>query len=161
MLLLSDAKQMDFVVLGLRGGRIRLSADLGKGPASVLSTVVNDGHWHSVSQSPEGCLQGPEPDQDLNPALSVCLSGECRGEPEVRVPDGGRLPSHHRLNQREPHGRGQDAVPRRVTCRCEQPEDRCKSPHDITHILHQSRASRVEICPETCKRQPSSSVGDK
>ncbi|PWA15691.1 hypothetical protein CCH79_00019580 [Gambusia affinis] len=49
MLLLSDAKQMDFVVLGLRGGRIRLSADLGKGPASVLSTVVNDGHWHSVS----------------------------------------------------------------------------------------------------------------
>ncbi|XP_032407316.1 laminin subunit alpha-1 isoform X2 [Xiphophorus hellerii] len=49
MLLLSDAKQMDFVVLGLRGGRVRLSADLGKGPASVLSTAVNDGHWHSVS----------------------------------------------------------------------------------------------------------------
>ncbi|XP_014912106.1 laminin subunit alpha-1 isoform X1 [Poecilia latipinna] len=49
MLLLSDAKQMDFVVLGLRGGRVRLSADLGKGPASVLSAIVNDGHWHSVS----------------------------------------------------------------------------------------------------------------
>ncbi|XP_054882520.1 laminin subunit alpha-1-like isoform X2 [Poeciliopsis prolifica] len=49
MLLLSDSKQMDFVVLGLRGGRVRLSADLGKGPASVLSATVNDGHWHSVS----------------------------------------------------------------------------------------------------------------
>uniref|UniRef100_A0A3B5RCF0 Laminin G domain-containing protein n=2 Tax=Xiphophorus TaxID=8082 RepID=A0A3B5RCF0_XIPMA len=75
MLLLSDAKQMDFVVLGLRGGRVRLSADLGKGPASVLSTAVNDGHWHSVSQSPEGRIQGPEPDRDLNPALMLFLGG--------------------------------------------------------------------------------------
>ncbi|KAM4718072.1 laminin subunit alpha-1 isoform 2-T2 [Anableps anableps] len=49
MLLLSDSKQMDFVVLSLKGGMVRLSADLGKGPAAVLSAAINDGHWHTVS----------------------------------------------------------------------------------------------------------------
>ncbi|KAL7373886.1 hypothetical protein ABVT39_016658 [Epinephelus coioides] len=50
ILLLSDSKQMDFIVLRLTGGRLMMSADLGKGPASVTSsTVVNDGEWHTVS----------------------------------------------------------------------------------------------------------------
>ncbi|XP_069033643.1 laminin subunit alpha-1 [Embiotoca jacksoni] len=50
LLLLSDSKQMDFVVLRLMGGRVKLSADLGKGPASTTSSItVNDGEWHTVS----------------------------------------------------------------------------------------------------------------
>lgn len=52
ILLLSDSKQMDFVVLRLKEGRVMMSADLGKGPASVTSSVtVNDGEWHTVSDS--------------------------------------------------------------------------------------------------------------
>ncbi|XP_044032400.1 laminin subunit alpha-1 isoform X1 [Siniperca chuatsi] len=50
ILLLSDSKQMDFVVLRLTGGRLMMSADLGKGPASITSSVaINDGEWHTVS----------------------------------------------------------------------------------------------------------------
>lgn len=50
ILLLSDAKQMDFIVLRLTRGKVMMSADLGKGPASVTSSVaVNDGEWHAVS----------------------------------------------------------------------------------------------------------------
>lgn len=50
ILLLSDAKQMDFAVLKLMGGKVMLSADLGKGPTSITSPVaINDGQWHSVS----------------------------------------------------------------------------------------------------------------
>lgn len=50
ILLLSDSKQMDFIVLRLTGGRLMMSADLGKGPASIASSVaVNDGEWHAVS----------------------------------------------------------------------------------------------------------------
>uniref|UniRef100_A0A3Q2V502 Laminin, alpha 1 n=1 Tax=Haplochromis burtoni TaxID=8153 RepID=A0A3Q2V502_HAPBU len=49
ILLLSDSKQMDFVVLSLKGGRLMMSADLGKGPASITSSVaVNNGEWHAV-----------------------------------------------------------------------------------------------------------------
>lgn len=49
ILLLSDAKQMDFVVLKVAGGKLTLSADLGRGPASIASPVaVSDGHWHAV-----------------------------------------------------------------------------------------------------------------
>ncbi|KAM6900446.1 laminin subunit alpha-1 [Xenentodon cancila] len=49
ILLMSDSKQMDFVVLGLKGGKVLLSANLGKGPASLTSFVgVSDGEWHSV-----------------------------------------------------------------------------------------------------------------
>lgn len=34
----------------LTGGKVTLSADLGKGPASVTSPVsITDGHWHTVS----------------------------------------------------------------------------------------------------------------
>lgn len=56
ILLLSDAKQMDFVVLKLAGGRLALSADLGRGPASVTSPVpVSDGQWHTVS--PPTCTE--------------------------------------------------------------------------------------------------------
>ncbi|XP_054478572.1 laminin subunit alpha-1 [Anoplopoma fimbria] len=48
--LLSDSKQMDFVVLKLTAGRLTMSADLGKGPASISSSVaVNDGEWHTVT----------------------------------------------------------------------------------------------------------------
>lgn len=48
--LLSDSKQMDFIVIKLTQGRLMMSADLGKGPASITSSVtVNDGEWHSVS----------------------------------------------------------------------------------------------------------------
>ncbi|XP_031733781.1 laminin subunit alpha-1-like [Anarrhichthys ocellatus] len=49
ILLLSDSKQMDFVVLKLTAGRLVMSADLGKGPASIASSVaINDGEWHTV-----------------------------------------------------------------------------------------------------------------
>ncbi|XP_029698573.1 laminin subunit alpha-1 isoform X2 [Takifugu rubripes] len=50
LLLLSDAKQMDFAVVKLAGGKVTLSADLGKGPTSVTSPVsITDGLWHTVS----------------------------------------------------------------------------------------------------------------
>lgn len=50
ILLLSDARQMDFVVLKLTGGKLVLTADLGKGPASITSPVTSsDGQWHTVS----------------------------------------------------------------------------------------------------------------
>ncbi|XP_028290565.1 laminin subunit alpha-1 isoform X3 [Gouania willdenowi] len=50
VVLLSDSKLMDFVLVRLKRGRVLVSADLGKGPASVSSPVpVNDGHWHTVS----------------------------------------------------------------------------------------------------------------
>uniref|UniRef100_A0A8D0CXN5 Laminin subunit alpha-1 n=1 Tax=Sander lucioperca TaxID=283035 RepID=A0A8D0CXN5_SANLU len=50
LLLLSDSKQMDFVVLRLSAGRLMMSADLGRGAASITSSViVNDGEWHAVS----------------------------------------------------------------------------------------------------------------
>uniref|UniRef100_A0A671TW87 Laminin, alpha 1 n=1 Tax=Sparus aurata TaxID=8175 RepID=A0A671TW87_SPAAU len=51
ILLLTDSKQMDFIVLRLMGGRLMMSADLGKGPASITSSVaINDGEWHTVSR---------------------------------------------------------------------------------------------------------------
>ncbi|KAM9337101.1 laminin subunit alpha-1 [Symphorus nematophorus] len=50
IVLLSDSKQTDFIVLRLTAGRLMMSADLGKGPASVTSSVaINDGEWHTVS----------------------------------------------------------------------------------------------------------------
>ncbi|XP_039983193.1 laminin subunit alpha-1 isoform X2 [Xiphias gladius] len=50
ILLLSDSKHMDFIVLRLTGGRMMVSADLGKGPASITSSVaINDGDWHAVT----------------------------------------------------------------------------------------------------------------
>ncbi|KAK7893588.1 hypothetical protein WMY93_022740 [Mugilogobius chulae] len=50
LLLMSSKNQMDFAVLRLVGGRLELSADLGKGPASVTSShLVNDGNWHTVT----------------------------------------------------------------------------------------------------------------
>ncbi|XP_073344237.1 laminin subunit alpha-1 [Pagrus major] len=50
ILLLTDSKQMDFIVLRLTGGRLMMSADLGKGPASITSSItINDGEWHTVS----------------------------------------------------------------------------------------------------------------
>uniref|UniRef100_A0A3B4ARG9 Laminin subunit alpha-1 n=1 Tax=Periophthalmus magnuspinnatus TaxID=409849 RepID=A0A3B4ARG9_9GOBI len=50
LLLMSSKNQMDFAVLRLVGGHMVLSADLGKGPASVTSSrLVNDGNWHTVT----------------------------------------------------------------------------------------------------------------
>ncbi|XP_056219655.1 laminin subunit alpha-1 [Seriola aureovittata] len=50
ILLLSDSKHMDFIVLRLMGGRLSMSADMGKGPASITSSVIiSDGEWHTVS----------------------------------------------------------------------------------------------------------------
>lgn len=50
LLLLADSKLMDLVVVRLGAGRVWLSADLGRGPASVTSPVaINDGQWHHVS----------------------------------------------------------------------------------------------------------------
>ncbi|XP_072306440.1 laminin subunit alpha-1 [Eucyclogobius newberryi] len=50
LLLMSSKNQMDFAVLRLVGGHLELSADLGKGPASVTSSrLVNDGNWHTVT----------------------------------------------------------------------------------------------------------------
>ncbi|CAB1439667.1 unnamed protein product [Pleuronectes platessa] len=50
IVLLSDSKHTDFIVVRLMGGRLMMSADLGKGPASVTSSVaINDGDWHTVS----------------------------------------------------------------------------------------------------------------
>ncbi|XP_029004531.1 laminin subunit alpha-1 [Betta splendens] len=48
--LLSHSKQADFIVLSLRRGKVLMSADLGKGSASISSSVpINDGLWHTVS----------------------------------------------------------------------------------------------------------------
>lgn len=50
LLLLADSKMMDLVVVRLAAGKVWLSADLGRGPASVTSSVaINDGQWHHVS----------------------------------------------------------------------------------------------------------------
>ncbi|XP_053268611.1 laminin subunit alpha-1 [Pleuronectes platessa] len=50
IVLLSDSKHTDFIVVRLMGGRLMMSADLGKGPASVTSSLaINDGDWHTVS----------------------------------------------------------------------------------------------------------------
>uniref|UniRef100_A0A3Q3VYH9 Laminin G domain-containing protein n=1 Tax=Mola mola TaxID=94237 RepID=A0A3Q3VYH9_MOLML len=50
IILLADSKQMDFIVIKLMGGRLMMSADLGKGPSAITSSVtVNDGEWHTVS----------------------------------------------------------------------------------------------------------------
>lgn len=50
IVLLTDARQADFVALKLTGGKLLLSADLGRGPASISSPVsVSDGQWHTVS----------------------------------------------------------------------------------------------------------------
>ncbi|XP_061877295.1 laminin subunit alpha-1 isoform X1 [Entelurus aequoreus] len=50
LMLLSDANQMDFAILRLAAGRLLMSADLGKGAASAVSSVaINDGKWHTVS----------------------------------------------------------------------------------------------------------------
>ncbi|TNN23250.1 Laminin subunit alpha-1 [Liparis tanakae] len=50
LLLVSDAKQTDYVVLKLSAGRLLMSVDLGRGPASITSTLpINDGEWHTVS----------------------------------------------------------------------------------------------------------------
>lgn len=50
ILLLADSKHMDFMTLRMTGGKLILSADLGKGPASITSSIaVNDGNWHNVS----------------------------------------------------------------------------------------------------------------
>lgn len=49
ILTLTDSKHMDFVVIRLTAGKLMMSADLGRGPASVTSSVaVNDGEWHNV-----------------------------------------------------------------------------------------------------------------
>lgn len=50
ILLLSDSKHMDFMILRMTRGKLIMSADLGKGPATITSSVaVNDGDWHTVS----------------------------------------------------------------------------------------------------------------
>ncbi|KAK2859738.1 hypothetical protein Q5P01_004358 [Channa striata] len=49
ILFLTDSKQMDFIMIRLTGGRIIMSADLGKGTASITSSVaINNGDWHTV-----------------------------------------------------------------------------------------------------------------
>lgn len=53
IILLSDSKLMDFVALSLKEGSVSLSADFGKGPVSIASSlVINDGEWHDVSSYP-------------------------------------------------------------------------------------------------------------
>ncbi|KAM9839751.1 laminin subunit alpha-1 [Aulostomus maculatus] len=50
LLLLADSNQMDYTVLRMGAGKLLMSADLGKGPTSITSSVVvNDGQWHTVS----------------------------------------------------------------------------------------------------------------
>ncbi|KAM7389954.1 hypothetical protein PAMA_008234 [Pampus argenteus] len=50
ILFLSDSNQMDHAILRLAAGKLLMSADLGKGPSSVTSSVaINDGEWHTVS----------------------------------------------------------------------------------------------------------------
>ncbi len=47
---MANANQQDYAVLQVRGGRLQLSCDLGKGPAHAsLATPINDGLWHTVS----------------------------------------------------------------------------------------------------------------
>ncbi|XP_077592476.1 laminin subunit alpha-1 [Stigmatopora nigra] len=50
LLLLSDERRADFAVLQLVGGRALVSADLGKGVATAVSSLpLDDGKWHTVS----------------------------------------------------------------------------------------------------------------
>ncbi len=47
---MANANQQDYAVLQVRGGRLQLSCDLGKGPAHAsLATPIADGLWHTVS----------------------------------------------------------------------------------------------------------------
>uniref|UniRef100_A0A4W6ED91 Laminin subunit alpha-1 n=1 Tax=Lates calcarifer TaxID=8187 RepID=A0A4W6ED91_LATCA len=63
ILLLSDSKHTDFIVLTLTGGKLVMSADLGKGPASVTSSVaVNDGAWHVSRRLVSISVDGSSPD---------------------------------------------------------------------------------------------------
>uniref|UniRef100_A0A8D3ECZ6 Laminin, alpha 1 n=1 Tax=Scophthalmus maximus TaxID=52904 RepID=A0A8D3ECZ6_SCOMX len=63
ILLLSDSKHMDFILLRLTGGRLMMSADLGKGPASISSSVaINDGDWHSVRRLVTLSVDSSNPD---------------------------------------------------------------------------------------------------
>ncbi|MEQ2189164.1 hypothetical protein GOODEAATRI_022427, partial [Goodea atripinnis] len=74
MFLLSDSKQMDFVVLSLKGGRVMLSADLGKGPSSIVSSVaVSDGRWHIVSA--EVSRKSVSVTVDDSPPASIPIKG--------------------------------------------------------------------------------------
>lgn len=76
ILLLSDAKQMDFAVVKLTGGKVTLSADLGKGPTSVTSPVsITDGHWHTVGHMCEVTMGSPWGHSYV--FTSVPVSGEC------------------------------------------------------------------------------------
>lgn len=125
ILLLSDAKQMDFVVLKLTGGKLALSADLGKGPASITSPVTSsDGQWHTV---------GPPRVQKRvgGAALLSCdwsVSGERRGQPPLALIGCRRFKVRLGVNQREPAGRGEAPVPGRTAARTRQQEDQCRSP---------------------------------
>ncbi|KAM9332589.1 laminin subunit alpha-1 [Pholidichthys leucotaenia] len=49
LLLLTDSKQMDFVFLGVKGGKVMISTDMGRGIASITSAKVDDGAWHTVT----------------------------------------------------------------------------------------------------------------
>ncbi|KAL6097440.1 lama1 [Pungitius sinensis] len=92
ILLLSDSKQMDFVVLKLSGGRLMMSADLGKGSASVTSSVaIDDGEWHTVEgevgrRSVSVSVDGSGPDR-------VSLKGN-QLDVDARLYLGGLPPAH-------------------------------------------------------------------
>ncbi|XP_041824167.1 laminin subunit alpha-1 [Melanotaenia boesemani] len=74
MVLLSDSKMMDFIVLCLRGGKVQLSVDLGKGPASINSSVaISDGEWHTVSA--EMSRRSVSVSVDDSPPQSVSVKG--------------------------------------------------------------------------------------
>lgn len=50
---MANANQQDYAVLQLQAGRLLLSCDLGKGPASAtLPAAISDGLWHTVSSAP-------------------------------------------------------------------------------------------------------------
>lgn len=50
---MANANQQDYAVLQLQAGRLLLSCDLGRGPASAtLPAAISDGLWHTVSSAP-------------------------------------------------------------------------------------------------------------
>lgn len=132
ILLLSDAKQMDFVVLKLAGGKLTLSADLGKGPASLTSPVaVSDGQWHAVSprhtctETCHWCF--------LTSLLNCgwAVSGERRGQPPLALIGCRRFKARLGVDQRKPAGCGEAPVPGRTAARTRHQENQCRTPAPV------------------------------
>lgn len=129
ILLLSDAKQMDFVVLKLTEGKLTLSADLGRGPASVTSPVtVSDGQWHAVSPPRDVTHAHKRVPGASGLSCDRTVSGERRGQPPLALIGCRRFKARLGGSQRKPAGCGEAPVPGRTAARTRHQENQCRRP---------------------------------